>query len=72
MSRQPRRARVSNIDLLAKYDYIGIRHLVTQGCIFDPEFLYERFPYEIIPFDYDTFFEKMNLRLFFRNGNNQL
>ena len=25
MSRQPRRARVSNIDLLAKYDYIGIR-----------------------------------------------
>jgi len=61
MSRQPRRARVSNIDLLAKYDYIGIRHLVTQGCIFDPEFLYERFPYEIIPFDYDTFFEKMNL-----------
>ena len=58
MSRQPRRARVSNIDLLAKYDYIGIRHLVTQGCIFDPEFLYERFPYEIIPFDYNTFLKR--------------
>ena len=31
MSRQPRRARISNIDMLAKYDYIGLRHLVTQG-----------------------------------------
>ncbi|WP_028896732.1 patatin family protein [Prevotella sp. HUN102] len=59
MSRQPRRARASNIDLLAKYNYIGVRHLVTQGCIFDPELLYKRFPYEIIPFDYDTFFENM-------------
>lgn len=59
MSRQPRRARLSNIDMLAKYNYIGVRHLVTQGCIFDPELLYKRFPYEIIPFDYDTFFENM-------------
>ena len=56
MSRQPRRARISNIDMLAKYDYIGLRHLVTQGCIFDPELLYHRFPYEIIPFDYEEYF----------------
>lgn len=56
MSRQPRRARISNIDMLAKYDYIGLRHLVTQGCIFDPKLLYDRFPNELIPFDYDTYF----------------
>ena len=56
MSRQPRRARISNIDMLAKYDYIGLRHLFTQGSIFDPELLYERFPNEIVPYDYDTFF----------------
>lgn len=55
-SRQPRRARISNIDMLAKYDYIGLRHLVTQGCIFDPELLYHRFPYELIPFDYEAYF----------------
>ena len=55
-SRQPRRARISNIDMLAKYDYIGLRHLVTQGCIFDPELLYHRFPYELIPFDYEEYF----------------
>jgi predicted patatin/cPLA2 family phospholipase len=56
MSRQPRRARISNIDMLAKYDYIGLRHLVTQGCIFDPVLLYDRFPNELVPFDYDTCF----------------
>ena len=55
-SRQPRRARISNIAMLAKYDYIGLRYLVTQGCIFDPELLYHRFPYEIIPFDYEEYF----------------
>ena len=56
MSRQPRRARVSNIDYLARYDYIGVRHLVTQGCIFDRKLLYDKFPNEYIPFDFDTFF----------------
>lgn len=35
MSRQIRRARIANIDLLDNYDYIGLKHLVTQGCIFD-------------------------------------
>ena len=61
MSRQPRRARISNIDMLAKYDYIGLRHLVTQGCIFDPKLLYDRFPNELIPFDYNTYFRNESL-----------
>ncbi len=56
MSRQPRRARISNIDMLAKYDYIGLRHLLLQGCIFDPDLLYNRFPNKLVPFDYDMFF----------------
>ena len=56
ISRQPRRARLSNIDMLVKYNYIGLRHLITQGCIFDPELLYDRFPNELIPYDYDTYF----------------
>lgn len=56
VSRQPRRARISNIDYLAKYDYIGLKHLVTQGCIFDRKLLYDRFPNELIPFDYDEYF----------------
>lgn len=55
VSRQPRRARYSNIDMLQKYGYISLKSLITQGSIFDPNILYERFPNEIVPFDYDTY-----------------
>ena len=57
VSRQPRRARISNIDYLARYRYIGLRHLVTQGCIFDQELLYDKFPNELLPFDFDEYFK---------------
>ena len=59
VSRQPRRARVSNIDYLARYRYIGLRHLVTQGCIFDQELLYDKFPNELLPFDFDEYFNHL-------------
>lgn len=57
ISRQPRRARLSNIDFLSQYGYIGWRHLLKQGCIFDQELLYDKFPNEYIPFDFDTYFQ---------------
>ena len=55
MSRQPRRARFSNIDMLRRYGYLSLKNLLVQGSIFDPNILYERFPAEIAPFDYDTY-----------------
>lgn len=55
MSKQPRRARFSNIDMLRKYGYLSLKHLLVKGSIFDPNILYERFPAEIVPFDYDTY-----------------
>lgn len=55
ISRQPRRARFSNIDMLQKYGYISLKSLLMQGSIFDPNILYERFPNEIVPFDFDTY-----------------
>ncbi len=55
MSCQPRRARWASIDMLKKYGYISLRSLVQNGSIFDPNILYERFPDEIIPFDYKTY-----------------
>ncbi len=58
ISRQPRRARLSNIDFLTQYGYIGWRHLLKQGCIFDQELLYDKFPNEYIPFDFDTYFQR--------------
>ena len=57
ISRQPRRASIANIDYVAQYDYVGIKNLVTQGCIFDQELLYNRFQNELVPFDYDEFFK---------------
>lgn len=57
ISRQPRRARIANIDYVVQYDYVGIKNLVTQGCIFDQELLYNRFQNELVPFDYDEFFK---------------
>ena len=55
MSRQIRRARIANIDLLDNYDYIGLKHLVTQGSIFDRQLLYDEFPNRLVPFDWDTY-----------------
>jgi len=55
MSHQPRRSRYANIDMLRKYGYISLKNLITQGSIFDPNILYERFPNEIVPFDYEAY-----------------
>ncbi len=55
ISQQPRRARYSNIDLLRKYGYISLKNLIAKGSIFDPNLLYERFPNDILPFDYEAF-----------------
>ena len=55
MSRQARRARYANIDMLRKYGYISLKKWIVDGSIFDPDILYERFQNEIVPFDYDTY-----------------
>ena len=57
MSRQRGRAKFSNIDLLEKYHYIGIKHLWRKHSILDQELLYEHFPKEILPYDYKTYAE---------------
>lgn len=57
MSHQKRRARISNIDFLARYKYIGLRHLLAQGSIFDNKLLYDDFPNTLVPFDYDAYFK---------------
>ncbi len=56
VSHQRGRARFSNIELLDKYHYIGIRHLLLTGSIIDMDMLYNRFTEEILPFDYDSYF----------------
>ena len=57
LSRQRGRAKKTAIDVLEKYQYIGLKHLWQSHAIFDQEFLYDRIPNEILPFDYDTAFD---------------
>ena len=56
MSGQRGRAKISNIDLMEKYRYVGLKHLFTQGCIMDFKLLFEDFPEKIIPYDYKAYF----------------
>lgn len=56
MSHQPGRARYSNIEMLAKYHYIGLKYLWHQHSILDQRLLYEKFPATILPFDYEAYF----------------
>ncbi len=56
MSQQRGRAKYTNVDLLKKYRYIGMKYLWTQHSIFDSKLIYDTIPNEILPFDYATCF----------------
>lgn len=56
MSGQAGRAKASNIDLMDRHHYVGLKYLITQGCIMDFKLLFEDFPERIIPYDYDAYF----------------
>ena len=53
ISNQRGRAKYSNIDLLEKYNYIGIKYLLKKGNIMDFDLLFHTFPNEILPYDYE-------------------
>lgn len=52
LSGQRGRAKYSNIDLLEKYRYIGLKQLIFKGNIMDFDLLFDDFPNKIIPYDY--------------------
>lgn len=56
MSGQRGRAKFSNIDLLEKYRYIGLKYLVSQHNIMDFKLLFHEFPNRILPYDYEAYF----------------
>lgn len=56
MSRQRGRAKKTNIDLLEKYRYIGMKYLWTQHSILDQHTIYDLIPNEVLPFDYKACF----------------
>ena len=57
MSHQRGRGKYSNIDLLAKYKYIGIRPLLKKRGLIDQQLLFHRFPDRILPYNYKAYAE---------------
>ena len=55
MSGQRGRAKYSNINLLDKYHYVSLRHLIFKGNIMDFDLLFDEFPNRIIPYDYPAY-----------------
>ena len=55
-SRQRGRAKQTNIELLDRFHYIGLKYLLTQRSILDRETIYDRIPNEVLPFDFKTCF----------------
>lgn len=57
MSGQRGRAKYSNIDMLEKYQYIGLKHLLKKRNIMDFDLLFGEFPEHLLPYDYDAYFQ---------------
>lgn len=56
MSRQKGRAKCCNIDILEKYQYIGIKYLFTkQRNIMNFDLMFNDIPERIYPYDYDAY-----------------
>ena len=60
MSHQRGRGKYSNIDLLAKYKYIGIRPLLKRRGLIDQQLLFHRFPNRILPYNYKAYADNPN------------
>ena len=60
MSHQRGRGKYSNIDLLAKYKYIGVRPLLKRRGLIDQQLLFHRFPDRILPYNYKAYAENPN------------
>ena len=60
MSHQRGRGKYSNINLLAKYKYIGIRPLIKKRGLIDQQLLFHRFPDRILPYNYKAYAENPN------------
>lgn len=55
MSHQRGRAKYSNIDMLERYRYIGLKYLWTQHSILDQKLLYQDFPERLVPYDFEAY-----------------
>ena len=57
MSHQRGRAKFEHFDKMKKYQNIGLKYLWYQHSILDQKLLYEIFPEELLPYDYEAYFK---------------
>lgn len=57
VSCQPQRTRQCMILDNRKYRYISMKNTIKKKSLFDMDMIFERFPNEIFPFDFDTYFQ---------------
>ncbi|SFL80341.1 Predicted phospholipase, patatin/cPLA2 family [Gracilibacillus orientalis] len=57
ISRQIERNRTVNIDYVSHPEYLSFRNWLTKRELFGMDFLFDRLPNELVPFDYETFNE---------------
>lgn len=62
-SNQPGRAKKSAIDLMRDYDYISFKNIFTKRSLIDYNLLFDTFPNQICPYDYDAYFSSSDRRL---------
>lgn len=55
MSGQRGRAKYSNIDMMEKYQFIGMKYLWSQHSILDQKLLYQDFPERLVPYDFEAY-----------------
>lgn len=55
MSRQRGRAKYSNIDMMEKYQFIGMKYLWTQHSILNQKLLYQDLPERLMPYDFEAY-----------------
>lgn len=56
VARQPGRTKDCIIQKEKEYSYISLRHTLKTRNLFDMDMLFDRYPNEILPFDYETYF----------------
>lgn len=68
VSRQIGRTRDCMIHKEKELEYIGFKSLITQRSLFNMDMLFDKYPNDLFPFDYDTFFaSSMNCEIVVTN-----
>lgn len=57
-SKQPYRTRKCMIDYLYSDSYLSIKNMLLNKGLFDMDLIFDKFPNDLIPFNYDNFFSK--------------